>query len=233
MREMHKKHPIVRMFHVYKRYGAKNALADVSIDIDFNEWVFITGPSGAGKSTLIKLMYRGETVSEGQILVDGTNLLRVPHAQIPFLRRKFGVIFQDFKLIRNKTAYENVALVLEVAGMKPQFIRKKVQNVLRQAGMEDKMNQYPPSLSGGEQQRVAVARAIVGDPKIILADEPTGSLDAKSAGIIMDLLKGYQSRGATIVIATHDRDILSRTSQRIIYLENGRVMDHGVRVDMG
>ena len=231
--EMQKKHPIIRMFHVYKRYGPKNALADVSIDIDFNEWVFITGPSGAGKSTLLKLMYRGEIVSEGQILVDGANLLRVAHGQIPLLRRKFGVIFQDFKLIQTKTAYENVALVLEVAGVKPQLIRKKVHNVLRQAGMEDKMNQYPPSLSGGEQQRVAVARAIVGDPRIIVADEPTGSLDSRSAGIIMDLLKSYQSRGATIVIATHDRDMLSKTNQRIIYLENGRVLDHGVRADMG
>ncbi|MFA6013105.1 MAG: cell division ATP-binding protein FtsE [Desulfobacteraceae bacterium] len=232
MSELQKKHPIVRMFHVYKRYGPKNALADVSIDIDFNEWAFITGPSGAGKSTMLKLMYRGETVSEGQILVDGTNLLRVAQRQIPLLRRKFGVIFQDFKLIQNKTAYENVALVLEVAGVKPQLIRKKVQTVLRQAGMDDKMNQYPPSLSGGEQQRVAVARAIVGDPKIILADEPTGSLDSKSAGIIMDLLKGYQSRGATIIIATHDKEILSKTSQRIIYLENGRVMDQGIRTSM-
>ncbi len=232
MSELTKKHPIVRMFHVYKRYGAKNALADVSLDIDFNEWVFVTGPSGAGKSTLLKLMYRGETVSEGQILVDGSNLIRVPQGQVPMLRRKFGVIFQDFKLIQTKTAYENVALVLEVAGLKPQLVRKKAQNVLRQAGMEDKMNQYPPSLSGGEQQRVAVARAIVGDPKIILADEPTGSLDSRSAAIIMDLLKGYQSRGATIIIATHDKEILSRTNQRIIYLENGRVMDHGMRTDV-
>jgi cell division transport system ATP-binding protein len=228
---MQKKNPIIRMFHVYKRYGAKNALADISLDIDFNEWVFVTGASGAGKSTLLKLMYRGETVSEGQILVDGANLLRVPQKQVPLLRRKFGVIFQDFKLIQNKTAFENVALVLEVSGEKPQLIKKKVQNVLRHAGMEDKMNQYPPSLSGGEQQRVAVARAIVGDPKIILADEPTGSLDSKSAGIIMDLLKGYQSRGATIVIATHDREILSRTTQRIIQLDSGRVLDPGIRND--
>ncbi|MBU1172628.1 MAG: cell division ATP-binding protein FtsE [Proteobacteria bacterium] len=217
------KNPIVRMFHVHKRYGAKKALVDITLDIGFNEWIFVTGPSGAGKSTLLRLMYRGESVSEGQILVDGANLLRVTSRQVPMLRRKFGVIFQDFKLIPTKTAYENVSLVLEVAGEKPAMIRKKVNSVLRNAGMEDKMNNYPPSLSGGEQQRVAVARAIVGDPKIILADEPTGSLDSKSAGIIMDLLKGFHARGATIVIATHDKELIESTTHRIIHLDNGRV----------
>jgi len=223
MEEMTMKNPIVRMFHVHKRYGAKKALVDITLDIGFNEWIFVTGPSGAGKSTLLRLMYRGESVSEGQILVDGANLLRVTSRQVPMLRRKFGVIFQDFKLIPTKTAYENVSLVLEVAGEKPAMIRKKVNSVLRNAGMEDKMNNYPPSLSGGEQQRVAVARAIVGDPKIILADEPTGSLDSKSAGIIMDLLKGFHARGATIVIATHDKELIESTTHRIIHLDNGRV----------
>lgn len=225
MEEITKRNPIVRMFHVHKRYGTKHALSDVTLDIDFNEWVFITGASGAGKSTLLKLLYRGESVSEGQILVDGSNLLRVTSRQVPLLRRKFGVIFQDFKLIPTKTAFENVALVLEVAGEKPPMIRKKVNNVLRNAGMEDKMNNYPPSLSGGEQQRVAVARAIVGDPKIILADEPTGSLDSKSAQIIMDLLRGFHSRGATIIIATHDRELIETTTHRIIRLDNGRVLE--------
>lgn len=225
MDKITKRNPIVRMFHVHKRYGTKHALADVTLDIDFNEWVFVTGPSGAGKSTLLKLLYRGESVSEGQILVDGANLLRVTSRQVPHLRRKFGVIFQDFKLIPTKTAYENVALVLEVAGEKPAMIRKKVNNVLRNAGMEDKMNNFPPSLSGGEQQRVAVARAIVGDPKIILADEPTGSLDSKSAEIIMDLLRGFHTRGATIIIATHDKELIETTSHRIIHLDNGRLVE--------
>lgn len=225
MDEFNKRNPIVRMFHVHKRYGTKHALSDVTLDVEFNEWVYVTGPSGAGKSTLLKLLYRGETVSEGQILVDGTNLLRVTNRQVPLLRRKFGVIFQDFKLIPTKTAYENVALVLEVAGEKPPMIRKKVNSVLRNAGMEDKMNSYPPSLSGGEQQRVAVSRAIVGDPKIILADEPTGSLDSKSAEIIVDLLKGFHARGATIIIATHDKELLESTSNRIIHLDNGKVVE--------
>ena len=233
MIELQKKNTIVQLFHVTKRYGAKNAMMDVSLEIDTNEWVFITGPSGAGKSTLLKLLYRGETVSEGQILVDGTNFLRVSSKQIPFFRRKFGVIFQDFKLIPTKTAYENVALVLEVAGVKPAMIRKKVNNVLRNAGMEDKMNSYPRSLSGGEQQRVAVARAIVGDPKIILADEPTGSLDSKSAGIIMNLLKGFHTRGATIIIATHDKELIETTTHRVIHLDNGQVVDkNGMGISM-
>lgn len=224
MEDMERNNPIVRMFHVHKRYGPKHALADVSLDIHSNEWLFVTGASGAGKSTLLKLMYRGEAASEGQILVDGSNLSRVNSRQVPMLRRKFGVIFQDFKLIPTKTAYENVALVLEVAGVKPNMIRKKVNSVLRNAGMEDKVNNYPPSLSGGEQQRVAVARAIIGDPKIILADEPTGSLDSKSAGIIMDLLKDYHSRGATIIIATHDKELIENTTSKIVRLENGRVV---------
>lgn len=230
MAEMEKISPIVRMFHVFKRYGAKPALADITIDIHANEWLFVTGASGAGKSTLLKLMYRGESASEGQILVDGVNLSRVTAKQVPLLRRKFGVIFQDFKLIPTKNVFENVALVLEVAGMKPALIRKKVNSVLRNAGMEDKMANYPPSLSGGEQQRVAVARAIVGDPKIILADEPTGSLDSKSAGIIMDLLKGYHLKGATIIIATHDKELIEQTTNRIINLENGRVISPGPNV---
>lgn len=213
------------MFHIHKRYGAKHALADLTIDIKANEWLFVTGASGAGKSTLLKLMYKGENASEGQILVDGANLSRITQKQVPFLRRKFGVIFQDFKLIPTKTAYENVALVLEVAGGNKTMIKKKVNSVLRNAGMETKMNSYPASLSGGEQQRVAVARAIVGDPKIILADEPTGSLDSKSADIIMELLKGYHTKGATIIIATHDKNLLEKTTNRILHLESGRLVD--------
>ncbi len=223
MTDIQKKNSIIRMFHIHKRYGPKHALADVTLDIESNEWLFITGDSGAGKSTLLKLLYRGETTSEGQILVDGVNLSRITKTQIPILRRKFGVIFQDFKLIPTKTAFENVALVLEVAGVNKTLIRKKVNSVLRNAGIETKMNSYPESLSGGEQQRVAVARAIVGDPKIILADEPTGSLDSKSAGIIMDILKGYHSKGATIIIATHDKELIEKTTSRIMHLKDGRI----------
>lgn len=222
---------MIRMFHVHKRYERKHAIQDLTLDIDAGEWTFITGPSGAGKSTLLKLLYLGEHISEGQVLIDGVNLTRVENQQVPFLRRKFGIIFQDFKLIPTKTAFENVALVLEAAGEKPNIIKKKVNNVLRNAGMESKLKSFPPGLSGGEQQRVAVARAIVGDPQIILADEPTGSLDPKSAGIIMDLLKGYHQKGATIIIATHDRNLIENTDKRIIRLDSGKLVTSNANSD--
>jgi len=214
---------IIRMFHVHHNYGTKKALIDITLDVFKNDFVFITGPSGAGKSTLLKLLYLAETVSEGQILVDGINLSRVPRKRIPFLRRKFGIIFQDYKLIAGRTVFDNVSLVLEAAGKKRRLIQKKVRSVLRLVGMEDRQNASPPSLSGGEQQRVAVARAIIGDPKIILADEPTGSLDDDSAGIIMDLLNGVHIRGATVIIATHDKDLINRTGGRVLYLKQGRL----------
>lgn len=212
---------IIRMFHVQKRYGSKLALKDITFDIAKNEYLFITGPSGAGKTTLMKLLYLGERVSEGQILVDGMNLSRINRGRVPLLRRKFGIIFQDYKLIPTKTVYENVALVLEAAGRKPRLIAKKVKSVLRTVGMEDRMAALPPSLSGGEQQRVAVARAVVGDPKIILADEPTGSLDEEAAALIMGYLDTFHQRGTTIVIATHDKDLIRSRNARVIQLRDG------------
>lgn len=215
---------IIRMFHVHKRYGAKSALNDITLDIMKNEYLFVTGASGAGKTTLLRLLYLGEPASEGQILVDGVNVSRVKRKGIPLLRRKFGIIFQDYKLIPTKSVYENVALVLEAAGRKPRLIEKKVRSVLRTVGMEDRMKALPPSLSGGEQQRVAVARAVVGDPKIILADEPTGSLDAESAGVIMAFLDDFHSRGATVVIATHDRELIRKGGGRVVQLREGGLL---------
>jgi len=214
---------LIRLFHVHKRYGPKNALVDLSLDIAKNEFVFITGPSGAGKTTLLKLLYLGEPASEGQILVDGMNLARIPAKRIPFLRRNFGIIFQDYKLIPTKTVFENVALVPEAAGAKFRLIQKKVRSVLRTVGMEDKADALPPSLSGGEQQRVAVARAVAGDPKIILADEPTASLDEDSARIIVDLLKGFHVRGGTVLLATHDRHLILQTGGQVVHLRQGRL----------
>lgn len=211
------------MFHVHKNYGANKALVDVTLDISKNEFLFITGPSGAGKTTLLKLLYLGETVSEGQVLIEGMNLSRISYQRIPFLRRKFGIIFQDYKLIVTKTVFENVALVLEAMGKKRRFIEKKVKSVLRTVGMENHLQSFPPSLSGGEQQRVAVARAVVGDPTIILADEPTGNLDEDSAEIIFELLKRFHIRGATIVIATHDKELIRKTGGRAIHLKQGRL----------
>jgi cell division transport system ATP-binding protein len=214
---------IIRMFHVYRRYGAKAALHDVTLDIHKNDYLFVTGPSGAGKTTLLKLLYLGQSLSEGQILVDGLNIARIKRRGVPQLRRKFGIIFQDYKLIPTKSVYENVALVLEAAGRKPRIIEKKVRSVLRTVGMEDRMSALPPSLSGGEQQRVAVARAVVGDPKIILADEPTGSLDAESAAVIMAFLDDFHSRGTTIILATHDKGLIQKDGARVVHLRDGRL----------
>ena len=216
---------IIQMFHVHKYYGSKKALIDITLKVSKNEFIFISGPSGAGKSTLLKLLYLGEPVSEGQVLVDGMNLSRISRKRIPFLRRKLGIIFQDYKLIPTKNVFDNVALVLEAAEKKRKFIEKKVKSVLRTVGMEKRINALPPSLSGGEQQRVAVARAVVGVPKIILADEPTGSLDSDSADIILDLLKGFHTQGGTVIVATHDKELIRKAGERIIYLKHGRMLE--------
>ncbi|MBW2246141.1 MAG: cell division ATP-binding protein FtsE [Deltaproteobacteria bacterium] len=215
------KSSIIRLFHVHKNYGAKKALANITLDISKNELLFISGPSGAGKTTLLKLLYLGEKVSEGQVLIEGINLSRISHNRIPFLRRKFGIIFQDYKLIPTKTVFDNVAIVLEATGKKRRFIEKKVKSILRTVGMEEALHSLPPSLSGGEQQRIAFARAVVGDPKIILADEPTGNLDEVSADTILELLKRFHTRGATVIIATHDKELIRKTGGRVIHLNQG------------
>jgi cell division transport system ATP-binding protein len=223
MMDAAEKSSIIRMFHVHHNYGPQKALIDITLDIAKNEFVFISGPSGAGKTTLLKLFYLGEAVSEGQILIDGINLARMSRNRIPLLRRKFGIIFQDYKLIPTKSVFDNVSLVLEAAGARKRIVNKKVRSVLRLVGMEDRIHSYPPSLSGGEQQRIAVARAIVGDPQIILADEPTGSLDDESAEIILDLLRGVHIRGATVIIATHDKALMRRTGGHVLHLQQGRL----------
>ena len=224
MMDQQAKSSIIRLFHVHKNYGAVKALSDVTVDISKNDFLFITGPSGAGKTSLLKLLYYGEPVSEGQVLIDGMNLSRISHKRIPMLRRKFGIVFQDYKLIPTKTVFDNIAIVLETIGKKRRFIEKKIRSVLRTVGMENSIHSLPPTLSGGEQQRIAVARAIVGDPKIILADEPTGNLDEDSATVILDLLKKFHTRGATVIIATHDKELIRKTGGRVIYLKQGRIL---------
>jgi cell division transport system ATP-binding protein len=214
---------LIRIFNVSKHYGVKPALNRITLDIFKNEFVFFSGPSGAGKSTLLKLLYLGEDITEGQVLIDGMNLARISKKRAHILRRKLGIIFQDYKLIPGKTVFQNVALVLEARGLSQRFIQKKVHSVLRTVGMEDRQRSFPLGLSGGEQQKVAVARAVVGEPKIILADEPTGSLDADAADNIFELLTTFHKRGATVLFATHDTGLIQNTKHRIIYLKQGRL----------
>ena len=228
MTDTDEKRSIIRMFHVHRNYGNKKALIDITLDIFKNDFVFLTGASGAGKTTLLKLLYLAEPVSEGQVLIDGMNISRIPRKRVAFLRRKFGIIFQDYKLIANRNVFDNVSLVLEAAGKNRRLIQKRVRGVLRLVGMEDRLTALPPSLSGGEQQRVAVARAIIGDPKIILADEPTGSLDDDSANIIMKLLNGVHIRGATVIIATHDKALIRKTGGRVLLLKQGRLQGSSI-----
>jgi cell division transport system ATP-binding protein len=217
------KNTIIRMFNVSKRYGKMEALSNLSLEVRKNEFIFVTGPSGAGKSTMIKLLYMGEKASSGAILVDGMNLSRISRKQIPMLRRKFGVVFQDFKLIPTKTIFQNISLVLEVAGFMPKEIHPLVMDVLERVGIQDRAEEFPPVLSGGEKQRVAIARAMVGTPKIVLADEPTGSLDPDSAAHIFRLLRSVHARGATVIIATHDQQMINNHNGRVVRLEKGQM----------
>jgi len=214
---------LIRMFRVSKHYASKPALINITLDIFRNEFVFFSGPSGAGKSTLLKILYLGENITEGQVLIDGMNLARIPLNRAHVLRRKIGIIFQDYKLIPGKTVYQNIALVLEAKGLSQRFVQKKVHSVLRTVGMEDRKKSFPLSLSGGEQQKIAIARAMVGEPKIILADEPTGSLDVDAAENVYGLLTAYHERGATILFATHDKDLIRNTKHRVIFLNHGRI----------
>jgi cell division transport system ATP-binding protein len=214
---------VIQLFHVYKSYAADvQALVDVSLEIDKGEFVFLTGPSGAGKSTLLKLIFCAERPSRGQLLVNGRNVARLSGSAVPYLRRNIGVVFQDFKLLPRRTVEENVSLALEVVGAPPRVVRQKSYGILKQVGLAHKLHQYPPRLSGGEQQRVAIARALVNDPQILLADEPTGNLDEDRSKEIMELLELANSRGTTIVVATHDQRLLER-DKRVISLVGGRL----------
>ncbi|MCD6353367.1 MAG: cell division ATP-binding protein FtsE [Proteobacteria bacterium] len=215
---------MIQMFHVYKSYTSRHrALSDINLKIDKGEFVFIIGPSGAGKSTLLKLMFGAEQPTRGQIIVNGMDIGRGKGSDIPLLRRRAGFVFQDFKLINHQTVYENVALALEVIGLNKKTIRKKVYQALKHVGLLNRMNAVPLVLSGGEQQRVAIARAIVNDPMILFADEPTGNLDQDITKEIIRLFKIISSWGTAVVIATHNRSLLSYHPTKLIALKKGIV----------
>lgn len=200
------------------------ALADVSVEIEQGAFVFLVGPSGSGKSTFIKLMLREILPTTGTVAVAGQDLGKMHNWKVPFLRRNIGCVFQDFKLLPNKTTYENVAFALEVIGRSKHVIRTQVPEVLRLVGLEDKIESYPDELSGGEQQRVSIARAFVNRPPLLLADEPTGNLDPATSLGIMSLLSRINKTGTTVLIATHDREMVDSMRKRVIALEGGRII---------
>ena len=201
------------------------ALNDITLRIEKGEFVFLTGPSGAGKTTLLRLLYGALTPTRGQVLIDGQNVSRMAASQIPILRRSIGVVFQDFKLLPNRTVFENVSITLEVLGWGRADIGKKVMHVLKQMGMEGKINLTPQRLSGGEQQRVALARALVNDPKILVADEPTGNLDDANKNQILNIFKEANVRGTTVVVATHDRRLIDNCHKRLVTLNKGEIVE--------
>ena len=200
------------------------ALKDISLRIRKGEYVFITGPSGAGKTTLLRLLFGAERPSEGQILIDRINLNRISRLNLDQLRRRIGFVFQDFKLLPRKTVFQNVAIALEVIGERSSLVRKKTHQMLRAVGLSKREEAYPLQLSGGEQQRVAIARAVVNNPLILLADEPTGNLDPDITRDIMILFRSINLRGTTVVIATHSRELMRDTDQRIVNLTEGKLL---------
>lgn len=217
---------MVQFFGVTKTYpGGVRALQGVSFSVKRGEFVFVTGPSGAGKTTLLKLIILAERPDRGEILLDGVNITRLPPSRIPFMRRRVGFVFQDFKLIPTRTVMENVALPLEIAGFPLKRVRRRIEQVLRLVGIGPELyDQLPQRLSGGEQQRVAIARALVGNPPLIVADEPTGNLDPKLTLEVMDLFEKINMAGTTLIVATHDTTIIERMKKRTLYLEKGRIV---------
>jgi len=202
-----------------------SALNNIELRIGKGEFVFLTGPSGAGKTSLLRLLYGALSPNRGQVLIDGQNITRLSPSQIPLLRRSIGVVFQDFKLLQNRTVFENVAITLEVLGWGRADIGKKTMHILKQMGIESKYNLVTQRLSGGEQQRVALARALVNDPKILLADEPTGNLDDANKNQILNIFKEANIRGTTVIVATHDRRLIEQSHKRLVTLNKGEIVE--------
>lgn len=220
---------MVRLYHVYKDYDRHStALIDISVEIPKGEFVFITGPSGAGKTTFLKLLFRQEYPTRGSIIVNGRNVLGIPHSKIPALRRSLGIVFQDFKLLQDKSVFENISFVQKIMGVSLKERREATYEILQRVGIAHKMRELPKRLSGGEQQRVAIARALINNPIMILADEPTGNLDPELSNEIMQiLLKENEDNDTTILVATHDRSLMNQMDKPILFLDNGRMVSYG------
>ena len=220
---------MIRLTDVIKEYSnGTRALNGLTLEIKDGEFVFLVGPSGSGKSTIIKLL-TGEVVpTEGRVMVNGFSLTNIAEWQIPYMRRTLGVIFQDFRLIENKTVYDNMLFAMRVVGATPKEIKKRIPYVLRLVGLETKQSRLPNELSGGEQQRVAIARALVNNPSTIIADEPTGNLDPARSLEIMTLLKRINDLGTTVLVVTHEKDLVNRFDERVVMLDRGRVISDAV-----
>jgi cell division transport system ATP-binding protein len=217
---------VIEAYHVSKAYTrGVYALRDLSLRIEKGDFVFLTGPSGAGKSTLLRMLLRQDVPSEGQLVVGGRNLASLTPRQVQAYRRSLGFVFQDFKLLPGKTVLENVAFVPRVLGMQVSQQQRRTFQVLKWVGLQHRMTAYPMELSGGEQQRIAIARALVNDPAIILADEPTGNLDPDLSLEIMNLFREINARGTTVVVATHDRELIRRVGRRAVTLDHGHIVE--------
>lgn len=216
---------MIELYNIGKQYQKPQwALSDITFKVNKGDFYFITGPSGSGKTTLLKIIFREIFPSQGQIIVDGRNIQRIPDHRIFKLRRTMGIVFQDFRLLFNKKVFDNVAIVLQVLGFPQKDIKKKVFNALRMVNLTDKIWDYPSRLSYGEQQRVGIARAVVNNPKIILADEPTGNLDTELAVEIMSLFKEINKQGTTVLICTHDRELIRDFGNKILFLFKGKLI---------
>ncbi|MDP3297715.1 MAG: cell division ATP-binding protein FtsE [Thermodesulfovibrionia bacterium] len=219
---------MIQLSNVSKYYDNEAVLKDISFFVDKGDLIYITGPSGAGKTTLLKLIYRAERPDEGSIHVAGWDVGELKQSTIPYLRRNIGVVFQDFKLLFNRNVFDNVALALRIHGLHPDEIKETVNEVLKDIGLRHKAHEFPQHLSGGEQQRVVIARAMVSKPTVLLADEPTGNLDPDTAQIIIKLFKEINARGTTVVIATHHSDLFDNTGRRVIHLKGGELIRESI-----
>ena len=225
---------MIEMNDVYKTYpNGVIAVNGINVKIKKGEFVYVVGPSGAGKSTFIKMMYREEKPTKGTITVNGINLANLRNSKVPVFRRNIGVVFQDFKLLPSLTVYENVAFALEVIEVEPKEIKKRVMDVLDLVGLKHKARMMPNELSGGEQQRVSIARSIVNNPKVVIADEPTGNLDPDTSWDIMNIFEEINERGTTIVMATHNKEIVDNLRHRVIAVENGTIIRDEQRGEYG
>jgi len=222
------------MQDVFKKYpNGVQAVDGINVNIKAGEFVYVVGPSGAGKSTFIKMMYREEKPTSGSIIIDGVNLSKLKESKVPLLRRNIGVVFQDFKLLPQLTVYENVAFALEVIEESPKSIKKRVMEVLDLVKLKHKARHLPNELSGGEQQRISIARSIVNSPKVMIADEPTGNLDPDTSWEIMNIFEEINDKGTTIVMATHNREIVNTIKKRVIAIENGKIARDQAEGDYG